>query len=240
LQPLPGLIAPGDTFLRGLPQLHRSLLIDSGDGFFYGGDVGENGKSVFIETYVDSKTFQRNIIKDFKKADANAKYWHVKLFLNGNEVAELKPGVETVTVPWTLKKGLNHVIVLVNIPLKKGRSGVAQTTPEIPFLGVLTLMDGDNLYEYGTVKLSNWRYVDLFQLKFNESGQPRTFSIYDGYIISRRKPSNNFLLKYSKSTGFAPQAIRLRCDMKRALQNPSVTPTLKSYRLRFSYGEIND
>ncbi len=216
------------------PSTHITYgTIDSGDGFFYGGDVGENGKSIFVETYVDSATFQRNIIKDFKKLDANAKYWHVKLYLNGNEIAELIPGAETVTVPWTLKKGLNHIIMLINIPLKK-------TASEIPFSGVLSLMDGDHLYSYGTVKLANWRYVDLFQLKFNESGQPKTFSIYDGYIVSRRKPSNNFRLKYSKSTGFSPQGIRFRCDMKRALQNPSVTPTLKSYRLRFAYGEIDE
>lgn len=207
--------------------------INNGSGFFYGGDIGENGKSVYLETYLESDSAQKNIIKDFKKLDSNSLLWDVRVFLNGSEVAHLETGIESKTVPWMFKKGLNHIALCIDIP----SSGASNSTP---YLGSLDIMAGDKIGSYGTTKLANWSYVDIFKLRYNEVGTPYTFSIFNNEIVSRRKPTNNLRLKYAKPTGFSPSGIRFRCNFIRSSNAQAVTPVLNSYRLRFSYGENNN
>lgn len=207
--------------------------INDGNGFFYGGDIGENGKSVYIETFLESQFFQNNIIKDFKKLDSNALYWDIKLFLNGSEIGHIEPGVDFKTIPWAFREGMNHIAMIVNMPYA-GANG------SVPYLGVLDLMSGDDIKSYGTIKLANWSYVDIFKLKYKETGSPYTFSIFNEEIVSRRKPTNNLRLSYKKATGLSPDGIRLRCDLTRTAEDPNVTPLLKSYKLRFAYGENDE
>jgi hypothetical protein len=118
---------------------------------------------------------------------------------------------------------LNHLILLVNIPT--GRS-----------VGTVKLMGDNNLFDFGTVKLDTWSYVDFFDLQHNQAGNPSTFSFFEEEIVSRKKPTDNFRLRYALSTGNGPAFLRFRADLSRQDNNPSVTPRLNSYRLRFSYG----
>lgn len=202
--------------------------IDTGDGYFYGGNVGESGVSVFVETFLESDTTQETILREIRKSDPNSKQWDMKVFLNGSEVADLPVGTDETIVPWTFQQGLNNVILLINIPV---------ATPAYPnvYVGSIDLMNENSLFDFGTVKLGTWKFVDLFKMQYNETGQPMTFTIYNGEVISRRQPTTNFRIRYSKVTQRAPEAIRVRADFGRSQQNPNVAPFLKQYRLRFLY-----
>jgi len=92
------------------------------------------------------------------------------------------------------------------------------------------------LQSYGVVRLDRWGYVDPFTMKYNETGQPKTFTIKDNMIISRRRPTTNFQIRYATETGNEPMAVRLRADLRRGRNNPNVTPQINSYSLRFTYG----
>jgi hypothetical protein len=85
------------------------------------------------------------------------------------------------------------------------------------------------------VRLAKWKFVDLFKMRYNEVGSPHSFTIYDKYIVSRRRPTTNLRVRYSKASDSSPEAIRLRVDFSRRNMNPHVTAVLYSYRLRFLY-----
>lgn len=216
--------------------------IDTSKGFFYGGDVGENSKSIYVETYLDSPTDNELLLTDFRKNDTNSQTWTIRAFLNGREVGYL-PGRNTDTnpsvdgspvdhmiIPWSFRQGSNHVSLLINIPSPDKTAGIAN-----PYIGLVDLMAGKFLSDFGTVKLATWNYINFFDLQYNQSGDPLSFSIYNGEIVSRRQPSINFRLQYKKSTSKGPDALRVRADLSRSINNMNVTPKLNSYRLRFSY-----
>lgn len=202
--------------------------IDIGNGFFSGGDVGEHNKRIYVETYIESLTDQETMLKRLVKADTNSRVWDVKVYLNGREVGMLPVGVDELVIPWKFQKGLNHIALVVIIPPSTGAFPSPQN-------GLINLFDDSNLQDFGIVKLGTWTYVDFFKMQYNENGDPRTFTIYDGEIISRRKPTDNFRLKYSKARSTAPDAIRLRADLKRTTNNQFVSPYVDLYRLRFIY-----
>ena len=206
--------------------------IDTGNKFFYGGDVGANDRSVYVETYIDSPIEREPLIKEFRKADANSQQWDVYVFLNGREIGSLPEGTDTALLPWKFNEGLNHIALTINIPAS------SDAYPS-PYLGTLDLMVGDDPSTFGTVKLATWSYIDLFKMSYNETGQPKTFTISDNEIISRRKPTTNFRLRYAKSTDRGPTSIRLRADLERSSDNDSVSSIIDSYSVRFSYGDKN-
>ena len=202
--------------------------IDSGNGFFSGANVGENSKSVYVETFIEVPSELPVFLKECRKTDANSKQWDLRLFLNGREIANMPKGIDYMTVPWKLKEGLNHVVLMVNIP-------AATVTYPTPYLGSFTVMTDGDLFDFGVVKLDNWIYVDQHKLQSNQVNQPNSFTIFNGEIISRKKPTNNFKLTFKKATSEAPTAIRLRADLTRSEQYAKSTPIIDSYRLRFSY-----
>lgn len=202
--------------------------IDSGNGFFYGANVGENSKSIYAETFIETEAEFPVFLKECRKADVNSKLWNIRLFLNGREIAKMPVGVNTMTVPWKLKEGVNHIVLMANIP-------AATVSAPTPYLGVFNIMSDANLYDYGIVKLDNWTYVDPHKMQNNQVNQPNSFTIFNNEIVSRKQPTNNFNLRFKKDTSSAPIAIRLRADLGRSEQNPAVTPIIDSYRLRFAY-----
>lgn len=203
--------------------------IDTGDGFFYGGDVGVGGRSVYVETYLNSPTRRETVLAEMQKVDERSRAWEVRVFLNGNQIAHMPMGEHRKQVPWAFMKGPNHIAVLVQIP----------DEDEVPeaYTGVLNLMAGQDLFTYGDVYLSKWEYVDLFDMKYNESetNPPKTFTVHEGEIISRRQLSAHSDLRYTAPTGSQPSSVVFRADLSRARNNPRITPKLSNYRLRFSY-----
>jgi hypothetical protein len=223
--------------------------IDTGNGFFYGGDIGRNGISVYLETYLQLDSPIDPILAMISKTDSNSQTWTIRAFLNGRSIAYL-PGRNTDTfsvastpsgsqtpqdqalTPFAFQQGLNHIAVTINIPSPTMTGGIAN-----PYLGILELPVDQPLFGLGTVKLNDWSYVSLFDMSYNETGQPTTFTILDdGTIISRRQASTNYRLSYNIATGTGPAGVRVRADLSRSTSNMNVTPTLNSYRLRFSYG----
>lgn len=203
--------------------------INSGYDFFYGGDVGSSGRSVYVETYLESISDQETFIGEFRKKDPNSKTWTVRVLLNGRSVAYLPPNTDTSLIPWAFKRGLNHIALLINIP--------AQTTAyPHPEYGTVDLITGTTLDTYGTVKLGTWTYIDPFDLQYNQLTDAQTFTIENNELISLRKPTTNFRLQYQKPTQLGPGAIRLRADLSRSINKASVSPIINSYRLRFLYG----
>jgi len=198
--------------------------IDVGNDFLYGGDVGESDVSLYAETFIESETERQTFLAECHKADVNSQAWDVRVFLNGGEVGFLPVGTHRALLPWTLRQGLNHIIMLANVP-----SGTST--------GTVSLMGDTSLYEYGTVKLATWSYVSLFDLSYNTTGSPTTFTVHDGEIISRRQPTDNFRLRWSKATGRGPKGVRFRADLSRDFNSPTVSPRLSSYRLRFAFGQ---
>jgi hypothetical protein len=116
------------------------------------------------------------------------------------------------------------VVLLVNIPTGKST-------------GTVRLLGDRGLFDYGTVKLATWTLVDFFDLQFNSTGEPTTFSLYNGEIVSRRRPTDNLRLTYATATGRGPSGIRFRADFSREPNNPTLSPRLAEYRLRFSYAQ---
>lgn len=202
--------------------------IDSGHDFFYGADIGEDNKSIYVETFIETAREYPVFLKECRKMDANSKLWDVRIFLNGREIANMPSGVDRMTVPWKLKEGRNSIIMLVNIP-------EATSSNITPYLGSIKIMADAQITDYGIVKLANWTYVDLYKFQNNQINEPFSFTIYNNQIISRRKPTNNFRLSFKQKTSVSPEAIRLRADLSRSGQNAGITPILDSYRLRFSY-----
>lgn len=204
--------------------------IDAGNEFFYGGDVGESGRSILVETYVDVPGDIEPVLATMKKSDSNAATWQVRSFLNGTETAFLDAGVQSQNVPWPFRKGLNHIAVLINIPQPSA------VVPN-PYIGTLDLMGGTDLYDYGLVRLDTWAYIDFFDMIHNQPVATSTFTIYEGELISKKKPTDNLRLVYSKTTDNGPEAVRVRADFSRESTYSTVTPSLNQYRLRFSYSE---
>lgn len=216
--------------------------IDSGDTFFYGGDIGENGVSIFVETYLHLDESIEPIVDYLRKADAASQTWDVRAYLNGEFVGWL-PGrnsqqsdvpIDQLMVSWNFNKGPNHIVLLINIPPLSTITGSIS-----PYNGSLQLMQTHRLYQFGTVKLADWNYIDFFDLQYNTVGTPTTFTILNGQLISRRQPTVNFRLKYNEASGQGAESIRFRADLSRSYDNSHVTPQLKSYQLRFLYGNNN-
>lgn len=202
--------------------------VNSGHEFFYGGDVGESGKSVFIESFVEIDSDLPIMLKEFRKTDNNSQAWDVRVYLNGREVGYLPVGTNYLRIPWNFQRGRNHVIVLVNIP-------ASSTALPSPYIGSLELMSDANLYDIGRVNLAVWDYVDFFKLQYNQINNANSFTIYNNEIISRKKPTDNFKLSYSKASAAPVQSVRFRADLTRTSDTDSVTPIVNSYRLRFAY-----
>jgi hypothetical protein len=202
---------------------------DAGHGFLYGADIGENGKSVYSETYLYADEESPVLLKECRKGDPNSKTWNVKMFLNGREIASLPVGTDSITVPWKFKQGKNHIVVMAEIP-----EVTAETSA--PYIGIFDVMTDSKLSDYGTVKLDDWNYVDVYKFQTNLTSESKAFTIYNNEIVSRRKPTNNFRLTYNTDTQKRPEAVRFRVDFSRDSSFAHVTPVLDSYRLRFSYG----
>lgn len=204
--------------------------IDIGNSFFYGGDIGESGRSVLVETYVDIATDVGDVFSDFKKNDANSKLWKVRAFLNGREIGLIDEGQDLSSLTWPFRKGLNHVALLINIPY-------ATRDVRHPYIGSVTLLSERELTDIGRVRLGNLPYVDKFDMKYNQRPGDRTFSLIDGEIVSRSRPHGDLMLTYNRSTHAGPNAIRLRVDMDRSNNHSTLSPVLSEYRVRFSYDE---
>lgn len=202
--------------------------IDNGNDFFYGGDVGAPGRNVFVETYVHVSDGQETVLKEFRKTDPNSVNWPVKVYLNGREIASVAAGIDTVLIPWTFNPGRNHVALSIVIPY-------ATSDSPHPYVGTISLMGDSYLADFGRVKLADWNYISFFDMKYNQAREPYTFTLKNDEIISRRKPTTDFVLSYFRSTFMGPQAVKLRADLERSIDNPNVTPKINSYRLRFSY-----
>lgn len=202
--------------------------IDSGHEFFYGADIGEDGKSVYAETFLETDREYPIFLKECRKSDSNSRSWDVRIFLNGREIANMPAGTDKITVPWKLKEGVNHIVVMTNIP------EASEANPS-PYIGTLNIMVGSNLDEFGIVKLDNWTYVDLYKFQNNQVNEPNSFTIYNNEIISRKRPTDNFRLTYKKQTSTSPENVRLRVDFARSSQYAKATPILDSYRVRFAY-----
>jgi hypothetical protein len=201
--------------------------IDTGHGFFYGGDIGENAKSVYCETYINCEEELQILQKDCRKQDSNSQLWTIKLFLNGREIANLPVGTNRTIVPWKFNKGRNHIAMIANIP--------AATQGNSPYIGTFSIMSDDALPNYGAVNLDFWTYVDNHKFINNQVNDAKSFTIYNGELVSRRKPTDNYRINYHQITNDGPDAIRLRADFTRNQNAPTITPILDSYRVRFSY-----
>jgi len=204
--------------------------IDSGHEFFYGADIGEDNKSIYVETFLNVEKELPVILKECRKSDTNSRIWDVRIFLNGREIANMPVGIDKITVPWKLKQGKNHIVAMINIP-------PTTLVNQYPYIGTINLMSDDDMSNFGVVKLDNWTYVDLYKFKNNQVNTANTFTIYNGEIITRKKPTNNFKISYKKPTLTAPTALRLRADFARSSKDVKSTPILDSYRVRFSYGD---
>lgn len=202
--------------------------IDIGHEFFYGGDVGESGKSIYVETYIELENDLPVLLKQCTKTDTNSQLWDMRVFLNGREIANMPVGVDKLTVPWKFLQGRNHVAALINIPH-------ADELYPSPYIGTINLMTDSELSDFGTVKLNTWNYVDFYKFSNNQVNDPNSFTIYNKEIVSRRKPTDNYRLSYLKPTSAAPDSIRLRADLTRSSYYERATPLIDSYRIRFSY-----
>lgn len=204
--------------------------IDSGNGFFYGADVGENDRSVYVETYVYSDIDLPVVLEDIVKSNPNSKLWDVKAFLNGREVANMPVGTDSVRAPLKINKGQNNFVLAINIP-------PSNLVSLAPYIGSIEF----NLAKYGTIKLGNLNYVDHY--KFSDNGyrpadnisSNKWFTIHNNEIVTRSKITDNYKLNFHSSTGSGPQALRLRADLRRTSNNGKSTPILDSYRIKFSY-----
>jgi len=203
--------------------------INDGHSFFYGGDVGANGKSVYIETFLVSASDHPVVSKEFKKVDNNAKLWDIKVYLNGAEVAYLPVGTNSAMIPWKFHEGENHIAVVVNIP-------EATQSNTSPYLGSIDIMSGSRLSSWGTLRLAEWKYLDMFHMEHNDIGDTKTFTIYNNELVSRKIPTTNMRLRYIKSTESGPEAVRLKAELNRDQDSDMVTPIIKQYSVKFSYG----
>ena len=203
--------------------------IDVGNGFFYGGDVGESARSVYVETFLEVLDDEPPLLAEMKKVDDNSQTWKVTAFLNGREVGSLPVGTNTAVVPWTFRKGINHVVLTIDIPSPT-------TTNPNPYVGTLDLLGDSDLFDHGLVRLDAWQYADPFHMQWNQLPDASVFTIKNGEIITLKEPTGNYRLSYSRDTTAGPSALRFAAELTRDSQFSTTTPELNQYRLRFSYG----
>jgi len=204
--------------------------IDSGEDFFYGADIGENERSVYVETFLFSDTDKKVELHDVVKSNPNSKLWDLKLYLNGRLIADMPLGLDKLNVPIKLSKGKNSIVLVVDIPAATGVSSV-------PYIGSVAFKAQD----FGQVKLSNLTYVDIH--KFRDSGYRdltnvspnKWFTIYNNEIITRSRITDNYRLSYSSVTDTGPESVRIRADLSRSTRVKNLTPMIDSYRLKFAY-----
>lgn len=211
--------------------------IDSGNDFFNGVKVAGSSKSLYVETFVYSTQDRQILVRDCIKTSDASRLWDMKVFLNGEEIADMPKGTHNLPVTWKINQGLNHVVALIDIP--PGTSDILR-----PEWGAIDLMKDDALYNYGTVRLREWTYIDPMSLEEETTTQPlgasaAKYSIINGEIVSRVKPTDNFRLSYSKDNGQGPEAIRLKAELSRNSDDPSVSPSIDAYRVRFQFGSNN-
>jgi len=201
----------------------------NGNSFFYGGDIGANGKSVYVETYLIANNEMPVLSKELRKLDTNAKLWDIKVYLNGAEVGYLPVGTNSFMIPWKFRAGENHIAMVINIP-------EATVTNTNPYLGSVNLMNDVDLLSIGSVRLAEWKYIDEFHMRHNDIGLDDMFTIIGDEIVSRKKPTTNMRIRYSKATESGPSSIRVKADMSRNLESDSLTPVINQYSVKFSYG----
>lgn len=204
--------------------------VDIGNEFFYGADIGENARSVYVETFLYADDDLPVVLKEIVKSNPNSQLWDVKAYLNGREIAAMPVGLNKVVAPLKFNRGKNSIVFAVNIPASSGAS-------LSPYIGSVAF----DVREYGTIKLSDMTFVDLY--KFGDDGYRdstntspnKWFTIYNNEIVTRTKTTNNYRLRYMTESGNAPLAIRLRAELKRFEDDNTTSPILDSYRIRFSY-----
>lgn len=205
--------------------------IDTGTGFFYGADVGESARSIYVETSVEIADDTLTLIDDIYKADPNSRSWDIKVFVNGREVSYMPVGVNTAKVVWNFRKGLNSVVMLINIP-------AATNDIPTPYIGSVELMVNNKLHRVGTVGLRTLSYIDISHFRWTDDLKANVFTIYNGEIVLLSNLVSYYRFDYSVDTGQGPGAIRLRADLERLNSFPYNTPNIDSYSLKFSYGAL--
>jgi len=205
--------------------------IDTANGFFWGGDIGENSKSVYMETKLECPSAKSAGVQKFVKVDLNSQLWAIRIYLNGTQIGDLPVGVNELNIPWNFVEGENTISITATIP----RGGVVARPNE----GSILLMQDNDLSDFGSVRLANWNYVDIFELLNNSNTNQNSFAIYNDadkvQLVTRKKPSDNYFLSYSTATSSVNQKVRIRADFKRPDNKTSIAPVLNSYRLRFRY-----
>lgn len=200
----------------------------------YLGDVPAQS-DVYLEFFVHSDTDHPDFYDTFSKSDQNSKLWDIRLFVNGNQVADMPIGTDSAIVPWKFQSGKNHIAMTMRM----------RDLRESVNLGSIRLMAMHNFNDFGIVKLQDWNFTTLFDMEHNEVTvpnsaeypwlQPATFAVYNGEIISRRRPTDNLRIIFRQESGRAPSAIRLKAQMTREFTAERITPILNDYRVRFLY-----
>jgi hypothetical protein len=204
--------------------------IDSGNEFFYGADIGDNERSVYVETLIFSEDDQKVSLENVVKSNPNSKLWDLKLFLNGRLIADMPKGLDKINAPVKLNKGKNSIVLVVDIP-------AASEVSSVPYIGSVAFRAQD----FGLVKLSDLVYVDIH--KFQDGGYRdltnvspnKWFTIYNDEIITRSRTTDNYRISYSSKTDGGPDSVRVRAELSRSSKAKNLTPMIDSYRIKFSY-----
>ena len=194
--------------------------------FFNGPSLSEVSMLIPFNIYCSNDIVVKH---KFSKNDQISQFWDVAIYINETKYI-IPSGKSSEEIEWRFQKGINRIKIAIDC------SKPSSDTKGPSAKGSITLMESHSILEYGIIYEQYYSYVDPLDLRYNRSAFDNVFTVDSVFgnkeIISRKNIKSNSRIFYYINNPKPVQRIRLRADFHRG-NNPLVTPTLQSYRIKF-------
>jgi hypothetical protein len=154
--------------------------------------------------------------------------FNLSIYLNGTIIGELPSGQTVSRLEWKFVKGINTITFAYD---NSSNDRVS-----------LDLMVGANLFDYGTVFMEYFSYLDPIEFRNKVDSSLNVFTIdsfYGSkYLLASKEISKRSILKYYSDKSQEVSAVRYRVDFNR-YSNPLQTPILDAIRIKFKHNDVS-
>jgi hypothetical protein len=154
--------------------------------------------------------------------------FNLTVYLNGSVIGELPAGQSISKLEWNFIKGINTITFAYD----------NSSTERVSF----DLMVGANLFDYGTVFMDYFSYLDPIEFRNKVDSTLSVFTIdsfYGSkYLLASKEISKRSILKYYSDKSQEVNAVRYRVDFNR-YANPLQTPILDAIRIKFKHNDVS-
>lgn len=148
------------------------------------------------------------------------------IYLNGSLIGEVLANQSTSRIEWNFVKGINTISVAYD----------NQSDFKINF----DLMVGANLFDYGTVFLDYFTYLDSIEFRRRTDLNTNAFTVDNVYgvkfLLASKGVLKKSILRYYSDSLKPVDSVRYRVDLNR-FANPLQTPVISSMRIKFKHND---